>query len=150
VRAGACDSLAAVKDSLRPGVRHAFSYRVPVHKTVPALYPEAPEFQAMPAVFATGFLVGLVEWTCIQALTPHLEPGEQSLGIRVDLSHEAPTPPGETVTVEVSVQEVAGRRVVFDVEARDPSALVCRGRHERAVIDGERFARRLAERKGGA
>jgi fluoroacetyl-CoA thioesterase len=135
-----------VKDSLRPGLRHAFAYRVPVHKTVPALYPEAPEFQAMPAVFATGFLVGLVEWTCIQALAPHLEAGEQSLGTRVELSHEAPTPPGETVTVEVTLRELEGRRLLFDVEARDGSARICRGSHERAVIDAERFARRLAAR----
>ena len=135
-----------MKDSLRPGLRHAFSYRVPVHKTVPSLYPEAPEFQAMPAVFATGFLVGLVEWTCIQALAPHLEAGEQSLGTRVELSHEAPKPPGETVTVEVTLREVEGRRLVFDVEARDESARICRGCHERAVIDAERFARRLAAR----
>jgi fluoroacetyl-CoA thioesterase len=135
-----------VKDSLRPGVRHAFSYRVPVHKTVPALYPEAPEFQTLPAVFATGFLVGLVEWTCIQALAPHLEAGEQSLGTRVELSHEAPTPVGDTVTVEVTLREVEGRRLLFEVEARDESAVICRGRHERAVIDAERFARRLSER----
>ena len=137
-----------MKDSLRPGLRHTFSYRVPPEKTVPALYPEAPEFQVMPRVFATGFLVGLVEWTCIQALTPHLEgPREQSVGTRVELSHEAPTLPGETVTVEVTLREVDGRRLVFDVEARDPAALVCRGRHERAVIDAERFAKRLAERR---
>lgn len=135
-----------MKDSLRPGVRHAFSYRVPVHKTVPALYPEAPEFQTLPAVFATGFLVGLVEWTCIQALAPHLEAGEQSLGTRVELSHEAPTPVGDTVTVEVTLREVEGRRLLFEVEARDESAVICRGRHERAVIDAERFARRLSER----
>ena len=135
-----------MKDSLRPGLRHVFSYRVPVHKTVPALYPEAPEFQTMPAVFATGFLVGLVEWTCIQALAPHLDAREQSLGTRLELSHEAPTPPGERVTVEVTLREIEGRRLLFEVEARDESALICRGRHERAVIDAERFAKRLAER----
>jgi fluoroacetyl-CoA thioesterase len=135
-----------VKDTLRPGLRHAFSYRVPVHKTVPSLYPEAPELQVMPVVFATGFLVGLVEWTCIQALALHLEDREQSLGTRIELSHEAPTPPGETVTVEVTLREVEGRRLVSDVEAHDESAVICRGRHERAVIDAERFAKRLAER----
>jgi fluoroacetyl-CoA thioesterase len=135
------------RDSLRPGLRHAFSYRVPLHKTVPALYPEAPEFQEMPAVFATGFLVGLVEWTCIQALQPHLDPArEQSVGTHVDLSHEAPTPPGETVTVEATLREVDGRRLVFDVEARDAHGVIARGRHERALIDRERFAKRLAER----
>lgn len=136
-----------MKDTLRPGLRHAFSYRVPASKTVASLYPEAPEFQVMPAVFATGFLVGLVEWTCIQALAGHLDAGEQSLGTRVELSHEAPTPPGETVSVEVTLREVEGRRLLFEVEARDESALICRGRHERAVIDGERFAKRLAGRQ---
>jgi fluoroacetyl-CoA thioesterase len=139
-----------VKDTLRPGLRHAFAYRVPADKTVPALYREAPELQTMPAVFATGFLVGLVEWTCIQALTPHLDPGEQSVGSRVDLSHEAPTPPGMTVTVEVALREVDGRRMVFDVEARDDADLVCRGRHERFVIDAARFNARLANKANGA
>jgi fluoroacetyl-CoA thioesterase len=136
-----------VKDTLRPGLRHELAYRVPVHKTVPALYPEAPELQEMPQVFATGFLVGLVEWTCIQLLTPHLDgPREQSVGSRVDLSHEAPTPPGMTVTVTATLREVDGRRLAFDVEARDDAELVCRGRHERFVIDTERFAQRLARK----
>jgi fluoroacetyl-CoA thioesterase len=134
-----------VKDTLRPGLRHAFSYRVPPEKTVPALFPEAPEFQVMPQVFATGFLVGLVEWTCIQALAPHLDgPAEQSVGSRVELSHEAPTPPGMTVTVSVTLREVDGRRVAFDVEARDDADLICKGRHERFVIDAARFGARLA------
>ena len=42
-------------------------------KTVPALYPESPEFVAMPEVFATGFLVGFLEWACIKAINPHLD-----------------------------------------------------------------------------
>lgn len=63
---------------------------VRIQETVPNLYPEAPEFQVMPAVFATGFMVGLIEWTCILALKPHLDwPQEQSVGVRVDLSHTA-------------------------------------------------------------
>lgn len=70
------------------------------------------------------------------------------MGTRIDLTHEAPTPPGETVTVDVTVREVDGRRIVFDVEARDPAAIICRGSHERAVIDAERFAKRLAARAG--
>ena len=48
----------------------------------------------MPAVFATGFMVGLMEWTCIQLLAPHLDAGEGSLGAHVDVSHMAATPPG--------------------------------------------------------
>ncbi len=59
-------------------------FTVPSFKTVPALYPEAPEFQAMPEVFATGFLIGLLEWACIQLVNPHLDrPAEQTLGTHI-------------------------------------------------------------------
>ncbi len=136
-----------MRESLKPGLRHVFSYRVPPEKTVPRLFPESPEFQAMPEVFATGFLVGLVEWTCIQAVNPHLDwPREQTVGTHVDLSHTAPTPPGATVTVEVELAETEGRRLLFRVRAHDEAAVVCEGSHERFVIDAERFVARLAQR----
>ncbi len=83
-----------MKASLAPGLKHRFDYTVPANKTVPFLYPEAPTFQAMPKVFATGYMVGLMEWTCIQAMEPHLDPGEGSLGVHIDVSHLAATPPG--------------------------------------------------------
>ena len=57
-----------MKNSLKPGLVFNFQYTVPENKTVPYLYPEAPEFQEMPKVLATGFMVGLFEWTCIQAI----------------------------------------------------------------------------------
>ena len=90
------DTLAAMPaPTLQPGLRHEFTYRVPVEKTVPHLYPESPDFLAMPDVFATGFLVGLIEWTCIQLVNEHLDwPAEMTLGVHVDVSHEAATPPG--------------------------------------------------------
>ena len=65
------------------------------------LYPFIVMFQAMPKVFATGFMVGLFEWTCMQLLAPHLDPWEGSLGVQIDVSHEAATPPGLTITVDV-------------------------------------------------
>jgi fluoroacetyl-CoA thioesterase len=134
-----------VKESLAPGLTHEFSYRVTRSRTVPQLYPDAPEFQVMPEVFATGFLVGLVEWTCIQALRPHLDwPREQSLGTHLNLSHSAPSPPGRTVTVRVTLSRVEGRRLAFDVQARDDAGVVSEGTHERVVVDAERFKQRLA------
>jgi len=137
-----------MKDSLQPGITHELKYRVPVHKTVPALLPESPEFQAMPEVLATGFLVGLVEWACIQALNPYLDwPREQSVGIHVNLSHEAPTPPGMEVTVRVKLVEVDGRRLVFEVEADDGVDVICRGTHERFIINYERFMQRVASKR---
>ena len=139
-----------MRETLRAGLRHTFRYRVPESKLVPALYPEAREFQAMPRVFATGFLIGLVEWTCIQAVNPHLDwPREQTVGTRVDVSHTAPTPPGKEVVVEVELTAVEGRRLVFRVSAKDDAATICEGTHERFVIDAEKFAARLAPRTQG-
>ena len=139
-----------MRDTLRPGLRHSFTYRVPESKLVPALYPEAREFQAMPRVFATGFLVGLVEWTCIQAVNPHLDwPREQTVGTRLELSHSAPTPPGKDVVVDVELTAVEGRRLVFRVSARDDAATICEGTHERFVVDAEKFNARLAPRLAG-
>ena len=80
-----------MKPSLKPGLKHRFSYRVPETKTVPYLYREAPQLQAMPEVFATGFMVGLMEWTCVQLLEPHLDSGEGSLGVHINVSHVAAT-----------------------------------------------------------
>ena len=140
-----------MRDTLRPGLRHRFTYRVPESKLVPALYPEASEFQAMPRVFATGFLVGLVEWTCIQLVNPHLDwPREQTVGTRVELSHAAPTPPGKDVVVEVELAAVDGRKLSFRVSARDDAATICEGAHERFVVDAEKVAARLAARAAGA
>ena len=62
-----------MKPSLQPGLTYQHQFTIPSSKTVPALYPEADEFQAMPEVFATGFLVGLLEWACIRLVNPHLD-----------------------------------------------------------------------------
>jgi fluoroacetyl-CoA thioesterase len=137
-----------MKESLQPGIQHQLKYRVPVHKTVPALFPESPEFQAMPEVFATGFMVGLVEWTCIQAVNPYLDwPREQTVGVHVNLSHEAPTPPGLEVTVRVKLVEVDGRRLVFEVKADDGVDVICRGTHERFIINFDRFMQKVASKR---
>lgn len=83
------------RDTLQPGLSYEFRFTIPEDKTVPFLYPEAPEFQAMPRVLATGFMVGLFEWACIKAVNPHLEwPAEQTVGTAVAVSHIAATPPG--------------------------------------------------------
>lgn len=140
-----------MKETLKPGIRYEHSFTVPLAKTVPALYPEADEFVAMPKVFATGFLVGFLEWACIKAINPHLDwPREQSVGTHIDVSHEAATPPGLEVTATVELIAVDGKKLVFTVEAHDGIDLISRGRHERFVIDKEKFDARLAGKKGNA
>jgi fluoroacetyl-CoA thioesterase len=133
-----------VKPSLKPGLKHRFSYTVPESKTVPFTYPESPEIAAMPKVFATGFMVVLMEWTCIQLLAPHLDAGEGSVGIHVDVSHVAATLPGQTVTVDVECVAVDGKRLTFAVKGHDGVDLIGEGRHERFVVTWDKFNERLA------
>ncbi|WP_119391535.1 thioesterase family protein [Taklimakanibacter lacteus] len=135
-----------MKDSLKPGVTHRFVYRVPREKTVPFLYPEAPSFQAMPEVFATGYMVGLMEWASIELLKPHLDEGEGSLGTHIDVSHLAATPPGFEVTVDTEVTKVDGRRVWFKISASDGIDKIGEGSHERAVVVWQKFKARVAEK----
>lgn len=128
-----------MRQSLLPGIEYQLRYTVPDTKTVQHLYPESPEFAAMPAVFATGFMVGLVEWACILCIAPHLDEGELSLGTHVDLSHDAATPPGMEVVAQVRVESVDGRRLTFSAEAHDATERICAGRHQRFVVDRSRF-----------
>ena len=137
-----------MKDTLRPGISCTHVFAVPPSKTVPALYPEAEAFRVMPEVFATGFLVGLLEWACIKAVDPHLDaPREQTVGTHIDISHEAATPVGFTVTARIELVAVEGKKLVFEVEAHDGKERIARGRHERFVIDRERFDARLAAKR---
>lgn len=137
-----------MKESLKAGIRYEHKFVVPSSKTVPALYPESEEFLAMPEVFATGFLVGFLEWACIKAINPHLDwPKEQTVGTHIDISHAAATPPGLEVTATVELLEVSGRRLVFAVEAHDGIELISRGRHERFVIDKEKFDAKVGKKK---
>ena len=139
-----------MKPTLKPGATHRFAYKVPENKTVPYTYPESPEIASMPKVFATGFMIVLMEWTCTQLLVEHLDAGEGSLGTHVDVSHLAATPPGMTVTVDVEVLEVQGRKVVFRVSAHDGMDLIGEGRHERVVVMWDRFNAKVADKAKAA
>lgn len=140
-----------MKQTLKPGIKYEHKLLVPPSKTVPALYPESEEFLAMPEVFATGFLVGFLEWSCIKAIKPYLDwPSEQTVGTHIDVSHDAATPPGLEVTASVELIEVEGRRLVFTVEAHDGIDLISKGRHERFVINKENFDSKVDEKKGNA
>ncbi|MCX8031048.1 MAG: thioesterase family protein [Thermodesulfovibrionales bacterium] len=126
------------------GLVYEFKFKVPENKTVPYLYPEAKEFQEMPKVLATGFMVGLFEWACIQAINPYIDwPKEQSVGIHINISHLAPTPPGLTVTVKVKLDKIEGRKLTFSLLADDGLEKISEGTHERFIINAEKFNERL-------
>ena len=136
-----------MKESLKPGIIYEHKFLVPPSKTVPSLYPESEEFIVMPEVFATGFLVGFLEWSCIKAINPHLDwPTEQTVGTHINVSHNAATPPGLEVTALVELIEVKGRKLVFTVEAHDGVDLISKGQHERFIINKEKFDSKLLEK----
>jgi len=134
-----------VKNTLQPGLTFEFKFKVPENKTVPHLYPESSEFQEMPRVLATGFMVGLFEWACIRFVNPYIDwPREQTVGIHVKLSHIAATPPGLTVTVNGKLEIVDGRKLVFSIKAHDGIDTISEGTHDRFIIDAAKFNGKMA------
>ncbi|MDI3471625.1 MAG: hypothetical protein OJF62_003688 [Pseudolabrys sp.] len=135
-----------MKPSLKIGLTHRMTYRVPMNKTVPYTYPESPEIAAMPAVFATGNMIILMEWACTRLIAPHLDEGEGSLGTYVDVSHLAATPPGFTVTADAELVAIDGRKLEFKVSAHDGTDLIGEGRHQRTVVPWDKFNARVAQK----
>ncbi len=137
--------------TLKPGLTLEFDYVVPENKTVPYIYPESEEFQQMPRVFSTGFMIGLIEWACVRFVNEHIDwPKEQSVGIDVNLNHTAATPPGLTVTVKGELAEVDGKRLVFNVEAHDGVEQITKGTHQRFIINAEKFIKKAEEKAESA
>jgi len=135
-----------MRGTLKVGDRARLAFEVPPTKTVPNLYPESPGFRTMPDVFATGFMVGLMEWCCMEVLKPHLDAGEGSLGIHINVSHSAATVPGQTVTVDAECISINGRRIGFSVTAHDGVEVIGAGSHDRMVVPWERFVGRVNEK----
>jgi fluoroacetyl-CoA thioesterase len=137
-----------MKNSLKVGIKYEHKFIIPKSKTVPNLYPESEEFKIMPEVFATGYLVGFLEWACILAIKPHLDwPAEQSVGTHINVSHEAATPVGLEVIANVELTKIEGKKLTFNVEARDSVDVISKGVHERFIINKEKFDNKVKEKK---
>lgn len=134
-------------DVLKVGDKEFLEFKVTTEKTVPFLYPEAPEFQAIPQIFATGYMVGLMEWCCIRSISKALEKGEGSLGTLVQVSHLAPTLPNSVVKVEATIVKIDGRKVAWQVLAKDEIDTIGEGLIGRSVILWDRFEKTLANKK---
>lgn len=127
-------------ESLQPGMTFEFSFDITPEKTVPHLFPDIEEATLMPEVFATGYMVGLMEFACIKFINPHLDwPRQQTVGIHINVSHTAATPPGMTVTVKGRLDAIDGRKLSFSLEAYDDQDLISSGAHDRFIIDAEKF-----------
>ena len=102
---------------------------------------------ALPPVFATPMMVTAMENAALNAVRDYLDPGESAVGTSVNIRHLAATPVGHRVTAEAVVTKVDGRRIAFDVSARDEIEEIGHGTHERMVVDLARLVQRLEAKK---
>lgn len=99
-------------------------------------------------VFATPALVALMEETCWRSVADRLDEDCGTVGTLLEIKHTAPTPVGMEVTCESVLIEVDGRRLVFEVTARDAQGVVGEGRHERFVIQNGKFQAKADAKRG--
>ncbi|WP_372885472.1 thioesterase family protein [Shimia sp.] len=97
-------------------------------------------------VYATPSLVRDIEHTCRDMIVAHIPEGQDSVGTIVNIAHTAPTLLGMEVTVTVTVTEIEGRKVVLEVSAKDPLDTICKGRHERFIVDVDKTQQRLLQK----
>lgn len=135
-----------MKESLRPGVSRVNRIEVDRDRTIGFMGEEG-------RVYGTPYLVRDIEMTCRQLLLDHGEPGEDSVGTDVAIKHLAPTLLGMTVEITVTVKTVEGRKVVFEISAKDEIDPISTGTHGRFVVDIAKTVERLkakAAKRAGA
>jgi fluoroacetyl-CoA thioesterase len=98
-------------------------------------------------VFSTPALIALMENAARAAVEPLLPSDQTTVGVRVDIRHLAPSPPGEPVRARAELIEVDGRRLVFQVEAFDSRDQIGAGTHERMVVDPARLLARAQAKR---
>ena len=101
---------------------------------------------SFPAVLATARMVALMETAAARVLQPLLGPGELSVGVTVDITHSAPTPPGVLVTATARYTGREGMLFVFEISAHDQGGEIGRGSHKRAIVETDRLQRTAAKR----
>ncbi len=125
-----------MKSTLVPGVSTVNRIVVDTAKTIGFMGEEG-------RVYATPYLIGDIEMTCRNLILAHADANEDSVGMEVAVRHLAPTLPGMTVEITVTVTAVEGRKVVFAVAARDDLDTVSSGSHARFVVDKAKTVERL-------
>jgi predicted thioesterase len=129
-----------MKDTLRPGLSRTARIVIDRDRTIAFMGEEG-------RVYATMNLVGDFEYTCRDLMLEHSDPGEDSVGIAIDITHTAPTLIGMTAEITVTVTAVEGRKVTFEVSARDDREPIGSGTHTRFAVDvGKTLARLAAKR----
>lgn len=121
-----------------PGEKASVKVLVREQDLASAFTPD-PSLDAYPPVFATARMIATMEVAAARILARHLEQGELSVGVLVDVTHTAATPPGSMVTAEARYVGREGRSYGFEVVAFDEGGEIGRGRHHRAIINAQRL-----------
>jgi len=125
-----------MKADLRPGVSRTNAVTVDRDRSIGFMGEEG-------RVYGTPYLVRDIEQTCRELLLEHGDAGEDSVGTDIAIKHVAPTLLGMSVEITVTVSAVEGRKVSFDVSARDEIEPICSGTHGRFVVDVGKTIERL-------
>jgi predicted thioesterase len=123
-------------DTLKPGLADRVVFEVDRERTIDFLGEHA-------RVYATPMLVRDIEVACRNLLLRHIEPGEDSVGTRVNVEHVGPALLGAEVSIDIKVTSVDGRRVTFEATVKDGADDVLRGTHERFVVAVAKVRERL-------
>jgi len=132
-----------MKPTLAPGLTTTREFAVDRDRTIDFMGEEA-------RVYATPMLVRDIEVTCRELLLAHLDPGEDSVGTRVEIDHLAATLLGMKVAITATLAELKGRAAVFEVSATDGLDTICRGRHARFIANVEQVKQRLLQKRAKA
>ena len=124
------------------GAKGSYTLKVP-----PAHLANQFKAAALPQVFATPMMVTAMENAALNAVRDYLDPGESAVGTLVNVRHLAATPVGHQITAQAEVTKVDGRRIEFNVSARDETEEIGEGTHERMVVDLARLGRKLAAKR---
>ena len=98
------------------------------------------------SVYATPAMIALMEETAYKSVSAELEEGAGSVGTLMNVEHVSASPVGMKITCKSELVEVDGRKLVFSVEAYDEKGLIGRGRHERFIIQNEKFQKKAEEK----
>ena len=132
-----------MKESLKAGVTATTRITVDNDRTI--------DFMGEAArVYATPMLVRDIEVSCRDLLLAHLDPGEDSVGTRVEIDHLAATLAGMHVDLTVTVAELKGRSVTLEISGSDDVEPIVRGRHSRFIVDVKTTEARLAAKRAKA
>ena len=129
-----------MKDTLRSGVRGEKRLVVEAQHAISFMGPDVPRVLASPSMLL------FMEHAARDAVLPHLDPGEDTVGVGFEFEHVAAAPLGSTVTATAELITVDGRKLHFRIEAHDGQEVIGRGKHVRAVVDKARFAERMRKK----